>query len=804
MAFRLRTKVESRGAADTLRDAESGERDSTSPSTDYAWARSAEPFFEHTSLARLIVAGLIALALLALGEQAPAAFPVHVSLEAHAPVGQVEIQVDGETHAVSSALGGDWRTLVLEQPKPADREYQIDGSDTTATDDRNALFIAGLLNTPLYKLDAFLRDESSYSRWERLSIVDLATGQPVAPDAALPADFRVDVDLRRPEAVARVWLVNAAGDQKEGLELDRDTRNARWVMDHGQGIEALPRWFFPEQPAPFAAELLQLLGRTVVAGYALVLAALGLGWLLAFARRHVPSLSGSRHSRGEDTRPVPQTLSTTRNDTPGRATQLWVEHVPDVALAVWLVLAAVVATEQLHQLPHILDAVSYTFQAGLFASGQLALPAPALPEAFKGPFEVVWQGRLFSQYPPGAPAFYALGRLISLEWLVGPVLCVVLIGAASWTARALYGPACGFAALALGLISPFILFQADSYLSHPIAGGVLAAAIAAFVAGERDSSKRWYAACGALLGIAFLVREVAALLVALPLGVRLLACRRWSALATIVALGVPFVGLYLGYNWLQTGNALLLPRVIFNPGDHFGFGDGVGFYLRHTLAAGLANTDELLTLLQLDLFGWPPLFALGLLGVPFLAGRARSWDFVALGGVLAFVVAYVGYFYHGVALGPRYYFEAMPWMLLLGARGVQVLAGLAASWLVPAVLVGVLTLNTVVFYTPAELERRTDLSGVSGVRSVNLGFVETSLLGPRIVGVPRNSLVVTNEWWLYNTALAALNCPTLPACDVLFAFAQNPPDVDRLKEEYPERLLLRAVNQEGVVTVAPY
>ena len=74
----------------------------------------------------------------------------------------------------------------------------------------------------------------------------------------------------------------------------------------------------------------------------------------------------------------------------------------------------------------------------------------------------------------------------------------------------------------------------------------------------------------------------------------------------------------------------MLPRVLFSPADHFGFGDGVGFYLRHTLAAGLVNTDEQLTLLQFDLFGWPPLFALGLIGMPFLLGRARTWDWLAL------------------------------------------------------------------------------------------------------------------------------------------------------------------------------
>jgi hypothetical protein len=477
----------------------------------------------------------------------------------------------------------------------------------------------------------------------------------------------------------------------------------------------------------------------------------------------------------------------------------------DVALAVWLVAAALVATLQYHQLPHILDAVSYTFQAGLFASGQMSLPVPPQPEAFRGPFEVVWRGRIFSQYPPGAAAVYALGRLVNLEWLVGPIACVVLIGATAWTARTLHGPVCGLAALGLGIISPFILFQAGSYLSHPIAGGLLAGAIAAFVAGEGYRSERWYAVCGALLGAAFLVREVASVLVALPLGVRLLTCRRWSAMGVVVAFSIPFVLAYLVYNVRQTGTPLILPRQLFDPSDHFGFGDGVGFHMRHTLAAGLANTDELLTLLQFDAFGWPPLFALGLVSVPFLIGRARAWDFLALGGFLAFVVAYVGYFYHGIALGPRYYFEAMPWLLLLGARGVQVLAEVASSRVIAGALVGVLALYTVLFYTPAELDRRTDLSGMAGGLPLSLGFARSSLLGPQLAGVPSNTLVVTDDWWVYNTSLSALNCPRLPNCDVLFALAMNTAEVDRLRAQFPGRTLMRTnVDKDGRITLSPF
>jgi hypothetical protein len=586
-------------------------------------------------------------------------------------------------------LGPAWRGISLEQPGPLEREYQIDGSDTTSTGDRQPSVIGDLLGSPLYSFDAWLRDESSYSRWERLRVVDLATAQPIDPANGLPNDFRLNVDLRRPESAARLWLLGPTPTRREALELDRDRRNARWVIQRDGGTDVLPRWFFPERAAPFAAELIQLVGRSAAAAYVLAIAVLlvarGVKKLL------LPLGKGS--------------------------------FLTQLLLPLWLLAAALVTTWLYRQMPHILDAMSYTFQAGLFVSGRLALDAGSLADALRGPFEVLFDGRLFSQYPPGAPAAYALGRLIGLEWLVGPLACLALIAATRWTAVVLFGPATGLAVLCLGVLSPFVLFQAGSFLSHPIAGGLLAGALATFVAGERDGRQRWYALSGALLGASLLTREASSILFSLPLAARLLTTRRWRPLAWLLAYGAPFVLLYLVYNALLTGSAFVLPRAIFSPTDHFGFGDGIGFHTRHTLAAGLANTDELLTLLQFDLFGWPPLFALGLLGVPFLFGRAETWDVLAACGVLAFVIAYTAYFYHGIALGPRYYFEAMPWLLLLGGRGIQVLARLASSRLAAAVLLGVLSLNTVLFYVPSEIQRRTNFSALPAERKVTLDFV---------------------------------------------------------------------------------
>jgi hypothetical protein len=640
-----------------------------------------------------------------------------------------------------------------------------------------------VLGSPLYAVDAWLRDEGTYSRWEQTVVEDLTAAPPraVDPNARLPADFQIGAALRRPEAAAHLWLLGATPGEREGLELDRDDRNARWVIEQGGVITALPRWFFPEQPGPFAAELLHLLGRSAVAGF-------GLSALALLVARVVPwRLRRLRRFGAMDARARASLRASAR----------------DGLLATWLLGAVLVSVYVYQQLPHILDAVSYTFQAGVFARGALWLQVPSLAQDFRGPFEVVSYGRWFSQYPPGAPLAYALGVPLHASWLVGPIACLALIASTAWVARALWGSTTGLAVLCLGALSPFVLFQAGSFLSHPVAGGLLALSLAACVAAERSGRGRWFRMCGALLGLAFLSREIAGVLFGLPLGARLIATRRWRGLLDVVLYGLPFVLVYLLYNAALTGNALLPPRTLFDPADHFGFGDGVGFHTRHTLAAGLANTDELLTLLQFDAFGWPPLFAFGLAGVPFLLRRARGWDYVALGGVLAFVVTYVGYFYHGIALGPRYYFEAMPWLMLLCGRGAQVLAALARGWFGAWLVLGLLWLNTLGFYLPHEVERRLDFSGLPDARPLQLAFVRDTPLGPRVEGVQSPALVLTDDWWIYNTSLAGLNCGSVPNCPVLFALAAQDSDALELRVLYPGRTVYRAIESGGTLTLQP-
>src|SRR5262249_17416212 len=132
----------------------------------------------------------------------------------------------------------------------------------------------------------------------------------------------------------------------------------------------------------------------------------------------------------------------------------------------------------------------------------------------------------------------------------------------------------------------------------------------------------------------------------------------WGALGMAVA--VICYELSLAYNAAVTGNPHLTARMLFAPNDQIGFGDGIGFYGKHTLAAGFVILDQLLTSLAIDLFGWPFYLTLAFIAMPFLMGRTRLADWLMLVGAVLLTGVWILYFYHGIYLGPRFLYEALP------------------------------------------------------------------------------------------------------------------------------------------------
>jgi hypothetical protein len=331
---------------------------------------------------------------------------------------------------------------------------------------------------------------------------------------------------------------------------------------------------------------------------------------------------------------------------------------------------------------------------------------------------------------------------------------------------------------------------------------------------------------GAGLGLAFLTREIVAAFygVSVVLVGVLRGFERRGRAAVLDALMGGLVlagafGLYLAYNAAVTGWAFILPRLLFDYRDIYGFGEGFGFYNEHTAAAGLVNAEEQLTSLTFYLAGWPFGVSLGLLLVPFLlrrflAGRGREWDLAHGLLVLLFVGGYVGYYYHGIVLGPRYYFEALPSFVILTARGFGALTDSVTGWLVAVgrldawwrarlatmLIAAALFACNLLYFLPRQATLYTGYSGLPGGGPALDGNISHDLAGR--VSILSNALVVANDWWPYTYYFAALNCPTLD-CPTLFALATDDSTRDFLAEKYPDRAWYNVEEREGVLRIVP-
>lgn len=696
----------------------------------------------------------------------------------------VEIRLDGDSHPVS--LGRPLSHIrFLKSPRLL-REYQIDGTDSTNNFTLDYSYIEQIHDSPYYRFVAFLRDEGSYSRWQNLTVRD-ESGRllsrvpgPVGGEGIeLPARFTLRAELHRIEVPARLILL-AEDDQGYQLTIDRNAHAVSLTRYGGSGAgQQVDRWYFPQQAAPFIALNLYTLAHLVF--YALILLAgvLMLGFALSWLSR--PSLPNLQLVR------------------------------PRIIAAILITgsfLFTLYITLGLYNgMPHIFDSIAYYFQAKIFARGWLNAPPPPNQDILGVPFVIEYGGRWFAKYPPGTSLLIALGMVLRVPWLVGPLLGAgSLIGIYGIAAR-LYRQRVAVLAVLLAALSPFHSFMTGTYLSHPVSLFCLVLFLLFLLRYWQDGGLWNIALSGSALGLAGLTRELSAVLFAAPVLSYFLADlvrrprgRAWRPLAVLGSILLAFGGLYLAYNFAQTGDPFRLPRLIAAPTDRYGFGPNVGFYGRHTLAAGLMNLDQLLTILMIDLNGWPFYFSLVFPLLPFLTGRANRWDVLSGIGVLAFLLGHVPYFYHGIAYGPRYYYAALPLLVMLIARGIVVsqeaandlltrVRGRQASggWAVYLVL-GALMAPNLFFYLPRHLEIYDDFTGIPWEEDLSAEAIYQHR--------PEDAVVVTDNRWVYLNVLSVLNCPALD-CGTVYAFAENEDQRTRLRELYPDRRFYRIQWQEG-------
>lgn len=730
---------------------------------------------------------------------------------------------------------------------PLVREFQIDGTDTTNNFTEDFTYLQRIANSPYYRFQAAMRGNNTYSAWRDITARNLSTWAQIHPTSttsgirlAFPSHSPVEISgsFGRPETSAQILLLCADIPCAEALI----NRNDRFVVFHtllaDGSIGEEQKAFFPNQQLPFFAEVINDLVR--IALWSLVLMGLlaslqAAGVLLAgFARK-------SSFFRMAQLRPLNAGDSTWSKVTSLRK-HLYRGSIPlsvrlgkvqftlrpngndiatDVTIFASFAFTLYIALSQYRGYPHILDASAYYFQAKIFASGRLSTSAPHDLSAFQGPFMVASEGRWFAQYAPMTSLLLAAGMLLHVPWLIEPLLGAAALWGVYRIGCLLFSPFEGWLAILLAALSPFYTFLVPSYLSHTPALFFAVYFLLALLRFGRQQKPHNLLLAAACLGGLLLTRELSAAIigiVAIPyvafvhrktlrhqIGQRLPAVLAASALFCLAVFA------YLLYNWLQTGDALTTPRTLFSPSDRYGFGDGIGFYGRHTLAAGLVNLDQLLTSLQIDLYGWPFYLTLALVPCAFLrlfhrrhGSRASAsgvqWDMFCLLLLCALVAAQVGYFYHGIILGPRYLYETLPFLLLLTARGITsltaTLEGLAGSiarrssitkataglgsfsrGLVGLTVLALLSCN-LVYFMPRQLELQANFTGLPSYEPIDTRTVYAFH--------PDLAVIVTGDRSVYNYVLWPLNDPDMHGPTV-YAYAPTSDALAQVRAIYPTR-----------------
>ena len=438
------------------------------------------------------------------------------------------------------------------------------------------------------------------------------------------------------------------------------------------------------------------------------------------------------------------------------------------------VLAAAVAWAAFEGMPHLEDEHANLFQAKAFAAWRFTNPAPPVPDAFFVPFVVVRDGHQFSKYPPGYPLLLATGVLLGQPWVVNALAAAAGILATYLLGRDLLGSKTGLLAAALGVASPMYVMLSGTLLSHSTTLALLTLFSWAFLRARLSTEPRRYSyawAAGGLGGLAFATRPWTAFGIGLPfaaLALFDLVQKRDGARNIYCRMGATFAlaaSLWPLYNWINTGSVLTNTYTLVWNYDRLGFGPQVGPF-------GYAWSEAMINLrLGLDglasfATGWPAWrqLRLSLLQIFIVLGVAlpkrTMTEPLLLVPVFTLVTVYTGYWAVSIGLlGPRYYVEAMPFLWLVVARGLQKSGRQRFGRVLLAILIPSCLVWNITWYSLPRLQQQKAIYGISREDANRMGAA----------GIHNGLIFVESDRWMEYASLSWLNEADLATSDNVFA-----------------------------------
>jgi hypothetical protein len=331
-------------------------------------------------------------------------------------------------------------------------------------------------------------------------------------------------------------------------------------------------------------------------------------------------------------------------------------------ISFFAVIVLVISLIALKSFPNSSDEYVYLFQSETLSEGRLWDPSHPVEKSFGFNHVGSKDGVTIGRFPPGWPLIIALFRLAGIPVaLVNPILAIITLVVFFFFAKRHYGLRVALWCLALLGTSSFYLFNSASFFSHTSCLlEVLLFVHFTYLYLEKRKVRHGLLA-GFALGLIMLIRYYTAVLLFLPFSILLFYREGLKAFRFFVWLGLgalPFLIVFLWYNGSITGNML-------EPVTVWAFkNEALGFVNGHTVLKGIEHISRRFLMFC---YWASPVFLL--LYFHFIWRKLKNpVSRMIMVEDYLFVTFIIGYFFYyeigGNQYGPRFYFEAFPFLLL--------------------------------------------------------------------------------------------------------------------------------------------
>jgi len=351
--------------------------------------------------------------------------------------------------------------------------------------------------------------------------------------------------------------------------------------------------------------------------------------------------------------------------------------IPIVLFSAAILMAYISADKLFHFQATTSDENAYVFQSKLFLKGKIyGVPHPL--KHFFDAEQVVSTGKWFSRYSPGHSLLILPGVFLNLKNLMPfiysalTILLVYLI-----LIRLTKNTLLSFIGAAAMILSPFFIVMSGTCLSHT--SGALCVILYVYILYKDVDMKMSRlsnsAIMGFLLGLLFTIRQYSCLLVAFPfVAYYTFLCvkdRKFKNYLYFVVGSIPPLAVLFIYNYACTGNPLTQTYTYYDPTQKLGF--GIRYFGGYDFTPQTAYKFLRINIALLNERA---------LGIPFvpimiasmIISRNDIWKWLLASGSLFLMGGYFFFYYPGIFfIGPNYYYEAFPLMIILLFRNLRYL-----------------------------------------------------------------------------------------------------------------------------------